>query len=120
MTGKSARSSRSSAVAWNTAAVGAIRGRIVVSCQAGPESPLNAPQHIAALARSAERGGAAGFRVDGPVNVSAVRAVSELPILGINKIIRPGYTLGAPIGPVRASFFRSGVRLTRPAANRIT
>jgi N-acylglucosamine-6-phosphate 2-epimerase len=64
----------------------AIRQSIVVSCQAGPESPLNAPHFIAALAQSAERGGAAGFRVDRPENVAAVRAVTTRPILGINKI----------------------------------
>lgn len=69
----------------------ALRSRIVVSCQAGPESPLNAPHFLAALARSAEKGGAAGFRVDRPENVTAVRAVSDLPILGINKLQTPGY-----------------------------
>jgi N-acylglucosamine-6-phosphate 2-epimerase len=69
----------------------AIQGRIVVSCQAGPESPLNSPHILAAIAKSAEMGGAAGFRVDRPENVAAVRAVSELPILGINKIHEPGY-----------------------------
>jgi N-acylglucosamine-6-phosphate 2-epimerase len=69
----------------------AIQGRIVVSCQAGPESPLNAPHFLAALAQSAEMGGAAGFRVDRPENVAAVRAVSPLPILGINKVHVPGY-----------------------------
>lgn len=68
----------------------AVRGRIVVSCQAGPESPLNAPHFLAALAQSAEMGGAAGFRIDGPENVAAVRAVSGLPILGINKLHVPG------------------------------
>lgn len=71
----------------------AIQGRIVVSCQAGPESPLNAPHFLAALARSAEMGGAAGFRVDRPENVAAVRAVSDLPILGINKQQAPGFDL---------------------------
>jgi N-acylglucosamine-6-phosphate 2-epimerase len=68
----------------------AIHGRIVVSCQAGPESPLNAPHFLAALAQSAEMGGAAGFRVDRPENIAAVRAVSDLPILGINKLHVPG------------------------------
>jgi N-acylglucosamine-6-phosphate 2-epimerase len=69
----------------------AVRHSVIVSCQAGPESPLHAPHFIAALARSAEMGGAAGFRVDGPVNVAAVRAVSERPILGINKLPRPSF-----------------------------
>lgn len=69
----------------------AIRNGLVVSCQAGPESPLNAPHFIAALAKSAERGGAVGFRIDRPENVAAVRAISTLPIIGINKIVTPGY-----------------------------
>jgi N-acylglucosamine-6-phosphate 2-epimerase len=68
-----------------------LQGGIVVSCQAGPDSPLNSPQIIAALAESAQRGGAVGFRVDGPANVSAVRAASALPIIGINKRVHPGY-----------------------------
>ncbi|HEX6507182.1 MAG TPA: N-acetylmannosamine-6-phosphate 2-epimerase [Chloroflexota bacterium] len=64
----------------------AIRGGVVVSCQAGPESPLNAPHFIAAMAQSAAMGGAAGFRVDRPESVAAVRAITDLPILGINKL----------------------------------
>jgi N-acylglucosamine-6-phosphate 2-epimerase len=67
-----------------------LQHQLVVSCQAGPESPLNAPHFIAALAKSAEMGGAAGFRVDRPENVAAVRAVSVLPIIGIHKIHTPG------------------------------
>lgn len=67
-------------------ALAALEGTIIVSCQAGPESPLNEPRIIAALAASAERGGASGFRVDGPENVAAVRAMSTLPIFGINKV----------------------------------
>jgi N-acylglucosamine-6-phosphate 2-epimerase len=69
----------------------AIRHGLVVSCQAGKESPLCAPHSIAALAGSAALGGAAGFRVDGPDNVAAVRAISTRPILGINKLQNPGF-----------------------------
>ena len=73
------------------AIVANLRGAVIASCQAGPESPLNQPTTIAALARSAELGGARAFRVDGPDNVAAVRALSALPILGINKVDREGY-----------------------------
>lgn len=69
----------------------AIRSSVVVSCQAGKESPLCGPHFIAALAGSAALGGAAGFRVDGPENVAAVRAVSKLPIIGINKLPSTNY-----------------------------
>ena len=73
------------------AIVVSLKGAVIASCQAGPESPLNQPLTIAALARSAELGGAQAFRVDGPNNVAAVRALSTLPILGINKVDRDGY-----------------------------
>jgi putative N-acetylmannosamine-6-phosphate epimerase len=69
----------------------AIRRRIIVSCQAGAESPLHAPHFIAALAKSAELGGAGGFRVDGAADVAAVRADTSLPIIGINKQPMPGF-----------------------------
>jgi N-acylglucosamine-6-phosphate 2-epimerase len=75
------------------ALVASLKGAVIASCQAGPESPLNQPSTIAALAQSAELGGARGFRVDGPLNVAAVRAVSELPIFGINKVDRDGYAV---------------------------
>lgn len=68
----------------------AIHRGIIVSCQAAPDSPLDAPHFIAALAKSAELGGAVGFRVDRPENVAAVRRISHLPIIGIYKIHIPG------------------------------
>jgi N-acylglucosamine-6-phosphate 2-epimerase len=71
--------------------VRALEGAVLVSCQAGPGSPLDAPSTIAALALSAAAGGALGFRLDGPANVSAVHAVSRLPIIGIRKVDRQGY-----------------------------
>ncbi|TDW24252.1 putative N-acetylmannosamine-6-phosphate epimerase [Kribbella kalugense] len=75
----------------DTPLLGRIRGGLIVSCQAGPESPLNSPDMIAALAASAGRGGAHGFRVDRPENVAAVRKQSALPIIGINKQPRTGF-----------------------------
>jgi len=46
---------------------------------------------IAALAASAERGGAVGFRVDGVADITAVRATTALPIIGINKEPHEGF-----------------------------
>jgi N-acylglucosamine-6-phosphate 2-epimerase len=63
-----------------------LEGSVVVSCQAAPGSPLDDPSTIAALAQSAAAGGAGGLRLDGPANVAAVRAVSDLPIIGIRKV----------------------------------
>ena len=74
-----------------SALVMSLKGAVIASCQAGPESPLNRPEIIGALAGSAALGGAQAFRVDGPANVSAVRAISGLPIFGINKVDNEGY-----------------------------
>lgn len=65
-----------------------LRGRLVVSCQANPESPLRDPYIISRLALAAERGGASGLRVQGFEDVAAVRAVTELPIIGLTKTDR--------------------------------
>jgi N-acylglucosamine-6-phosphate 2-epimerase len=79
------------AEATRRAMVSRLQGAVIVSCQAGPGSPLDHPETIAALARSAALGGARGFRVNGAADVTAVRAVSDLPIVGINKVDRDGY-----------------------------
>ena len=67
--------------------ISSLRGGVVVSCQAASGSPLDQPSFIAALAQSAERGGAVGFRVNGPANTRAIRAISDLPIIGIRKVV---------------------------------
>lgn len=63
-----------------------LRGGVVVSCQANGDHPMARPEHIAALARCAERGGAVAVRIDGAVNVATVAAVVTIPILGIAKV----------------------------------
>jgi N-acylglucosamine-6-phosphate 2-epimerase len=70
--------------------IASLRGGVVVSCQAASGSPLDQPAFIAALAQSAERGGAVGLRVNGAANTAAVRTVSDLPIIGIRKVVGNG------------------------------
>ncbi|MCK0115952.1 N-acetylmannosamine-6-phosphate 2-epimerase [Isoptericola sp. S6320L] len=65
--------------------VGALRGRLVVSCQAREGEPLHGPAHMTAMALSALDGGAAGLRLEGPADVAAVRAVTGVPIIGLWK-----------------------------------
>jgi N-acylglucosamine-6-phosphate 2-epimerase len=67
----------------------ALHRGIIVSCQEAPNSPLNSPDIIAAMAKAAEIGGAVGLRVDRPENIAAVRMISKLPIIGIYKIHLP-------------------------------
>jgi N-acylglucosamine-6-phosphate 2-epimerase len=59
-----------------------LRGGLVVSVQAPPESPLAATSHLAAMARAAELGGAAGIRA---VDVAAVKEAVALPVIGLRK-----------------------------------
>lgn len=68
--------------------LGRLRGRLVVSCQANPDSPLRDPYIISRLALAAELGGAAGLRIQGFGDVEAVRAVTRLPLIGLTKTDR--------------------------------
>jgi N-acylglucosamine-6-phosphate 2-epimerase len=63
-----------------------LHGGLIVSCQARPGSPLRDVRMIAALALCAQRGGAAGVRIDGPDDIAAVRRAVAIPIIGIQKI----------------------------------
>ena len=63
-----------------------LRGGLVVSCQAQANNPLHGPAMMAAMARSAVKGGAVGIRANGAADVAAIREAVEVPILGINKI----------------------------------
>ncbi|MBN1267194.1 MAG: N-acetylmannosamine-6-phosphate 2-epimerase [Anaerolineales bacterium] len=62
-----------------------IQGGIIVSCQALPEDSTYGPEMMAIFARSAERGGAVGIRANSAEDVAAIRAVTDLPIIGIWK-----------------------------------
>ncbi len=98
-----------------------LRGGLIVSCQARPESPLRDVRMIAALAQCAERGGAAGVRIDGPDDIAAVRRMVAIPIIGVQKIaggpvyITPTFEAarqvvraGADIVAVQATLERTG------------
>jgi N-acylglucosamine-6-phosphate 2-epimerase len=60
----------------------ALRGGLVVSVQAADGSPLADPSHLAAMARAAALGGAAGIRA---VEVAAVKEAAALPVIGLRK-----------------------------------
>lgn len=68
----------------------AMRGGLIVSCQAPPGSPLAYPEHLAALAAAAEIGGAVAVRANGPANVAAVTRAVSVPVIGLYKVVRAG------------------------------
>lgn len=63
----------------------ALKGGLVVSCQAYPGDPLYGPAHMAELARAAVLGGAVAVRINSPADVAAVRAAVDVPIIGLWK-----------------------------------
>jgi N-acylglucosamine-6-phosphate 2-epimerase len=68
-----------------------IRGGLVVSCQAPPDSPLSEPGVMAAIAQTAVLRGAVGVRIDTPAHVAAVRQKLAVPIIGLWKRSIPDY-----------------------------
>lgn len=65
--------------------LGLIRGRLIVSCQAPDDSPMRETATIARLARAAVQGGAGALRINGVDDITAVRAETTLPLIGLIK-----------------------------------
>jgi N-acylglucosamine-6-phosphate 2-epimerase len=63
----------------------AIRGGLVVSCQAPLGSPLARTDHLVAMARAAEAGGASGIRAESADFVGAIKDAVALPLIGLRK-----------------------------------
>lgn len=59
--------------------------RLVVSCQAAPNDPMDDIETLRRVARSTIRGGAKGLRLNSPELVRVVRCDTALPIIGIQK-----------------------------------
>ncbi len=68
-----------------------LRGRLIVSVQAEPDSVLASPETIALLARAVVNNGATGVRVAGAACIAAVRAAVGVPIVGIVKHVHAGF-----------------------------
>ena len=69
----------------------ALRGGLIVSCQALPGEPLFGADIMARLAVAAERGGAVGIRANSPADIAAIRAASSLPLIGLSKVDMAGF-----------------------------
>lgn len=63
----------------------ALRGGLVVSCQAYPGEPMRDPGTMARVAESAALGGAAGIRAQGTADLSRIRSATPLPLIGLIK-----------------------------------
>lgn len=58
---------------------------LVISCQAYEDTPLYGSRYMAAMAQSAQLGGASGLRACWPQDIRAIKESCDLPVIGINK-----------------------------------
>ncbi|MER7246528.1 putative N-acetylmannosamine-6-phosphate 2-epimerase [Kribbella sp. NPDC000426] len=84
------------------------RGSLVVSCQAGPENPIHGPAAMALMAQAAEAGGAGAIRANGPEDIAAIRAVTDLPIVGLHKLGDPAGVFITPTYEAAAGVVAAG------------
>jgi N-acylglucosamine-6-phosphate 2-epimerase len=63
----------------------ALRGSLIVSCQAAEGDPLDDLDTLTRIATSVLRGGAGGLRAEGTARVAAFRKLTQLPIIGLIK-----------------------------------
>ncbi|OGV56131.1 MAG: hypothetical protein A2X49_14590 [Lentisphaerae bacterium GWF2_52_8] len=62
-----------------------LRHGIIVSCQAIKGNPLYNTGNMPLMALCAEKGGAAGIRANGPQDISEIKKICSLPVIGIYK-----------------------------------
>ena len=63
----------------------AVKGKLIVSCQALPDEPLHGASIMARMAVAAQMGGAAAIRANSPADIRAIKTVLDLPLIGLNK-----------------------------------
>src|ERR1700729_369144 len=63
----------------------ALRGHLIVSCQASEGDPLDNLDTLTRIAISVLRGGAGGLRAESMASIAAFRTLTQLPIIGIIK-----------------------------------
>lgn len=68
----------------------ALKGGLIVSCQALPEEPLHSPYIMGRMAYAAYLGGACGIRANSVEDIHAIRDTVTLPMIGIIKRVKAG------------------------------
>jgi putative N-acetylmannosamine-6-phosphate epimerase len=60
-------------------------GGLIVSVQALPGEPMHGAEHIVAMSRAAQQGGALALRLNGPDDIRSVKRRVSMPIIGLYK-----------------------------------
>lgn len=63
----------------------AVKGKLIVSCQALEDEPLHGAEVMAKMALAAKIGGAAAIRANGPADIGAIKRMVDLPVIGLYK-----------------------------------
>ena len=67
-----------------------IRGKLIVSCQALKEEPLHSSYIMGRMAYAAMLGGASGIRANTVEDITEIKKVVDLPVIGIIKQVYDG------------------------------
>ena len=62
-----------------------VKGKLIISCQALADEPLCSPFIMGRMARAAKEGGAVGIRAQSVADIDEIRAVTQLPVIGLIK-----------------------------------
>lgn len=62
-----------------------IKGKLIVSCQALPDEPLHSSFIMGRMALAAKMGGACAIRAQSKEDIMQIKAIVDLPIIGIVK-----------------------------------
>ena len=63
----------------------AVKGKLIISCQALPDEPLHSSFIMGRMARAAKEGGAVAIRAQSVADIEEIRAVAQLPVIGLIK-----------------------------------
>ena len=70
-----------------TRKIEALKGRLIVSCQALPNEPLHSSFIMGRMAKAAKEGGAFGIRANTKEDIAEIQKQVDLPIIGIVRYI---------------------------------
>jgi glucokinase-like ROK family protein len=91
--------------------VRSLHRKLIVSCQAAPNDPMEDTETLRRVARSAVLGGASGLRLNSAHDVRAVRLDTDLPIIAIQKSYMGGQLRITPDFAAAAALASAGATI---------